>query len=836
MTHLQAASTARRGRAPWITLTLLVGLSASTGPVLAQTREAPLTSRSQLLAAPSGARAFWIDDGVEQVWLDVRQAQASDSVSVRAPSGLELGRTASVQTLAADLDAGHGDLLGQFVDATTWTQPQVGAYELDSSQPYLGIVTVKGGGSLDFWVEPLASNKIVPPGSALTLYATLRDAQARPLTAGVVTALVEQTALLDGRLPEKPFSARLTFTPVPERGQYVATLPSGLSAPGLYTLSVEGTHGLLHRQLATSLAVARLPLLAADAGHLTTPLVEVSAVAGAPIAASPGTITYYPEDAADPDKPVVVFVHGFSAGPEDFFGSDGFAGAAREANYRVAVVALHPDESFTTNGALLGQALPAIAAYYDVRKLVVVAHSKGGVDTDAAMLFEGRTDRVKSVITLSTPHWGTPLADLADSDWLWWLAELFGRRNPAQRAMKPASMALFRAQAAAHPRNTFEWFDVRTAGGWKYWSEPAAYYTVSGVYLANHGGGSGHGGNDGVINYRDTLRPVSTEMFAGRPDNRTAVNHRQIRQRGDYWRHVQAQLLTVSYDNAPAAPAALSAVFEPQPTGARVRLGWQDKSRRETGFVLERSEDGAAFVALAPVLPANSQESMDTSVRLGHTYVYRLRARLGERWISDYSNSATVTLPAPVPAAPTELVVSAPAAGTLRLHWRDNASDETGFEIVRRHGSNGGFAWVADVAADAQAWDDTGLPAANAYEYKVRAVHGAQASAYSNVAGASTWAEAPVAPSGLSATFDAATRMIALRWMDNSSNEDAFQIQFSYSGSAWGDLSPATVAANVDVRLVGPNLPSGGPYQFRVRALRAGLASAWSNNASVIVY
>lgn len=839
VTHAQHACRTHPRLAAWAALGLLAGAALGALPAPAQTRMVPLTSRSQFVAAAAGVQTFWIDAGVEQVWLDLRQAESSASATVRAPSGQDLGRTASVQVLATKLDVNHGDIIGQFMDASTWTQPAAGAYSVDSSRPYIGIVTVKGGGSLDFWVEPMAASHIVPPASALSLYVALRDAQAQPVAGGLVTAVIEQTALVSGVRPEKPFSARLTLTPALEPGQYVATLPGGLPEPGIYTFSIEGTKELLHRQLVSSFAVARLPLLAADAAIRTTPLVEIEAPdAGAslPTAASvPGTITYYSEGAADLDKPVVVFVHGFSAGPDDFFGSDGFAGAALEANYRVAVVAVHPDESFATNGALLGQALPAIAAHYDVRQVVVVAHSKGGVDTDAALLFEGRTDRVKSVITLSTPHWGTPLADLADSDWLWWLAELFGRRNPAQRSMKPASMALFRAQAAGHPRNTFEWLDVRTAGGWKYWSEPAAYYTVSGLYLANHGGGSGNGGNDGVINYRDTLRPVSTEMFSGRPDTRTAVNHREVRRRGDYWRHVQAQLLTVSYDNAPTTPSALVATLDATASGPRVRLTWRDESRRETGFVLERAADGGAFVTLGGVLPANAQEAIDADVVPGHAYAYRVRAALGERWISGPSNSATLALPEPVPAAPTHLSVSALSASALRLSWRDNADGETGFEIVRRRGTSGSFGWVADVPSNAASWDDGALSAATTYEYKVRAVRGAQASAYSDSASATTWAQPLLAPSALAAVFNGAARQIELRWIDNSTNEDAFQIQFSYSGSAWADLSPATVGPNVTLRLLGPNLPSGGPYQFRVRALRAGTSSAWSNIASVIV-
>jgi hypothetical protein len=92
----------------------------------------------------------------------------------------------------------------------------------------------------------------------------------------------------------------------------------------------------------------------------------------------------------------------------------------------------------------------------------------------------------------------------------------------------------------------------------------------------------------------------------------------------------------------------------------------------------------------------------------------------------------------------------------------------------------------------------------------------------------------PAAPSGLTAWFDSPSRTMRLAWADNSANEQGFQVQFSYSGSAFADLSPATVGANVSTYTSGANPPSGS-YQFRVRAFASGLYSAWSNVPSLFV-
>jgi hypothetical protein len=92
----------------------------------------------------------------------------------------------------------------------------------------------------------------------------------------------------------------------------------------------------------------------------------------------------------------------------------------------------------------------------------------------------------------------------------------------------------------------------------------------------------------------------------------------------------------------------------------------------------------------------------------------------------------------------------------------------------------------------------------------------------------------PAPPSGLTASYNPTTRRIRLSWNDNSNNETGFHLQFSYSGSAWSDLSPSTVGANVTTWTSGPNPPAGS-YQFRVRAFAGNNFSSFSNVASLIV-
>jgi hypothetical protein len=95
-----------------------------------------------------------------------------------------------------------------------------------------------------------------------------------------------------------------------------------------------------------------------------------------------------------------------------------------------------------------------------------------------------------------------------------------------------------------------------------------------------------------------------------------------------------------------------------------------------------------------------------------------------------------------------------------------------------------------------------------------------------------TCSSTPAAPTNLAAFYDWTTHKFTLTWVDNSYNEQGFVAQFSYSGSAYSDLTPA-VAANVTSYVSGANPPIGS-YQFRVRAYNGPLY-AYSGEVSLLV-
>ncbi|MBI4712221.1 MAG: fibronectin type III domain-containing protein, partial [Planctomycetes bacterium] len=94
-----------------------------------------------------------------------------------------------------------------------------------------------------------------------------------------------------------------------------------------------------------------------------------------------------------------------------------------------------------------------------------------------------------------------------------------------------------------------------------------------------------------------------------------------------------------------------------------------------------------------------------------------------------------------IPQTPTGLTATAISSAQINLSWTDNDAYEQGFEIERKTGISGTYALVATVARNVTSYSNTtGLSAATAYYYRVRAYYVApeSKSAYSNEASATT--------------------------------------------------------------------------------------------------
>lgn len=246
----------------------------------------------------------------------------------------------------------------------------------------------------------------------------------------------------------------------------------------------------------------------------------------------------------------------------------------------------------------------------------------------------------------------------------------------------------------------------------------------------------------------------------------------------------------------PAAPSALAATAT-GPTS--VTMNWTDNATNETSTRVERRLTTGAFSTVA-TLGANVTSFMDTGLAANTSYEYRviMSNAAGD---SSPSNVASVTTPANVPAAPTNLAATAISPSRVDLTWTDNSTTETSFRVERGAAGSGTFAPVATVAANLTSFSDTTAQAMTSYDYRVIAVGASGDSMPSNTATVTTASGDPML-SGLAAslswTEDTPALVVAPSAIITDPDSASFQ-----GGSLSLSVSPVLAADELD-------LPAGG--------------------------
>ncbi len=97
---------------------------------------------------------------------------------------------------------------------------------------------------------------------------------------------------------------------------------------------------------------------------------------------------------------------------------------------------------------------------------------------------------------------------------------------------------------------------------------------------------------------------------------------------------------------------------------------------------------------------------------------------------------------APMLEAPTNLVATNIAIGSVELTWTDNSTEETGFSIERM-GPGGTWDIIGTVGVDVEVYPDETVQPNTEYKYRVQAYNATMESPYSNVATITTWGPQP---------------------------------------------------------------------------------------------
>ena len=168
---------------------------------------------------------------------------------------------------------------------------------------------------------------------------------------------------------------------------------------------------------------------------------------------------------------------------------------------------------------------------------------------------------------------------------------------------------------------------------------------------------------------------------------------------------------------APVAPTNLAATVL---SATQVQLDWTDNALNETGYIVERSNDGGATFGVVATLGADTVTYVDGTVAAGNSYIYQVAAT-NNAGKSGYSNQATVDVF--LPAAPLNLSATNVSRTGFTLNWEYPFTQPDGFEI--QIASNSNFSTIVqsfpDVNADQFSQIISGLSRNTRYYVRIRA-------------------------------------------------------------------------------------------------------------------
>ncbi|MCZ7555425.1 MAG: fibronectin type III domain-containing protein [Bacteroidia bacterium] len=267
----------------------------------------------------------------------------------------------------------------------------------------------------------------------------------------------------------------------------------------------------------------------------------------------------------------------------------------------------------------------------------------------------------------------------------------------------------------------------------------------------------------------------------------------------------------------PTAPVFLRVI---EAYATRLLLEWTDLSDHESAFVLEQQMPDTSWFPINTI-PANTERFMVEHLRPETEYRFRMKA-INPMYESDYSNVAIDTTLRFAPPSNLRAVRSTEVTVTLR--WDDQSDSESGFVV---ESSMSGFGWriVDTVDADlteCSVW--VGAPS-TVSEFRVRAVEGSYASAYSNIETAATL---PFTPPGQLTAQPFSCEEITLNWTNESLSETAFIVDIR-NGLSWipvDTLAPESTTSSIR------GLAASTPYTFGVRAMIHAINSGYGDTVS----
>ncbi|HEV7302459.1 MAG TPA: fibronectin type III domain-containing protein [Tepidisphaeraceae bacterium] len=260
-------------------------------------------------------------------------------------------------------------------------------------------------------------------------------------------------------------------------------------------------------------------------------------------------------------------------------------------------------------------------------------------------------------------------------------------------------------------------------------------------------------------------------------------------------------------------------------TTTSIELGWNDNSDNESDFRIEWSSDSGTTWSEYTSTYASQTSYVVNNLTPGTRYDFRVRARHPNGSYSAFSNVLQV-LTTPL-GAPSDLTADVVYGNRVDLRWSDNSEGEYAFRIELS--TNGGSTWseYTSTGGEVESLAVTGLTPGLTYKFRVRAYHNSGTySGYSNTVTATP--SGLGVPDGLQA-YDYGAGQIQLYWSDNSDAETAYEVQHRVVNAATFVMHGMAGPNTTNYFIAG--LDPAESYEFRVRAVKNGSHSAYSNVA-----
>lgn len=178
---------------------------------------------------------------------------------------------------------------------------------------------------------------------------------------------------------------------------------------------------------------------------------------------------------------------------------------------------------------------------------------------------------------------------------------------------------------------------------------------------------------------------------------------------------IQSWSFSSSLPTVPGAPTGLTVTAA---SGTQLDLSWIDHAYDETGYRIERKTGAGGTYAIVGSVGANIVAYHDANLLANTLYYYRVTAT-NSGLASASSNEAGLATPV-APATPSNPQATFVSASRVDLAWTDNASNETGYRILRQASDNG-FMTVAALPANSTSYSDSSVSPDVKYDYHIQA-------------------------------------------------------------------------------------------------------------------